>query len=298
MIFLRNKFVLSALCLASTALLQAEPIKAMAWNLEWFPGGSPKATNAEAAKQMSAMKPFLEDAAPDIFLGQEIKDPKAFAKLVKTVPGMKVDAISDFPLIKGGAPALQQVAIASTLKANSAWFEAFKPSESFPNLRRGFAFAALEHPEGGLIMVYSVHFKSNRGSHTPEGEQDIANTRAESVRQIVAHKAEMEKKFADEKIVGWVVGGDFNTNDDGQFKLDTTIKDFVAAGFHNSWDKTPKKERPTWGSESDPEKRYFDPATFDYFITYGFKEVQAEMIPGVPEEVSDHCPIVIMLSPK
>ena len=59
-------------------------------------------------------------------------------------------------------------------------------------------------------MLYCVQLKSNHGSDTPKGEKNVANTRAESVRQIIAHKEEMEKRFAKHNIVGWLIAGDFN----------------------------------------------------------------------------------------
>lgn len=268
----------------------------MAWNLQWFPGGRPYSKKEEQIKQIKAVKTILTQQSPDIFLAQELRYEGAFERLVANVPGMKTHVFSKFLDDDGETPSSLQCAIASKLKANSAWFESFKPSAALPNLRRGFAFAALEHPEGGLIMVYSVHLKSNRGSESPEGEKDVAATRAESVKQLIAHKTAMEEKFTGQKIIGWVIGGDFNSNHDAQFPMCTAIEDLVKAGFHNSWNKTPKDERLTW--RTDPDFQKFKPTTFDYILTLGFKENQAEMLPDVPLETSDHAPVLIDLSVK
>ncbi len=287
-------YLLSALLLASA--LQAEPVKALTWNIEWFPGGRPNASKGEQFKQTKAVTGVLETVSPDLFLAQEVTDEKAFSDLVKTMPGFKVNVFSKFLEPNSDKPGQQQCAIASRLKMDSAWFESFAPTENLPNLRRGFAFAALEHPDGGLIMVYSVHLKSNRGSDTPEGEKDVAATRAESVRQIIAHKAAMEKKFEGRKIAGWLVGGDFNSNHDGQFPMCTAVVDLMKAGFHNTWDQTPKDERLTW--HNPPNDTRFKPTTFDYMMTSGFEKAQATVPPGVPRESSDHDPVVLMLSTK
>ena len=276
-----------------SSALHAEPLKAITWNLEWFPGGHPYAKRAERTKQIKGVTDVFKKITPDIFLAQEISYGKAFEDLVATQPGLKVDVISKFLDFDGKSPGKQQCAIASNLRAHSAWYESFKPSKRLPNLRRGFVFAALEHPDGGLIMVYSVHLKSNRGSETPEGEKDVADTRAESARQIIAHKAAMEKKFAGEKIIGWLIGGDFNTNHDGQFPMCPAVADLVKTGFHNSWDDTPKEARLTWRPSAGDNR--FKPTTFDYILTTGFKETQAKMIQGVPVEVSDHAPVEILL---
>jgi len=273
--------------------LSAEPLKAMSWNIEWFPGGRPKANEEEKMAQTKLVAEQLAAIQPDIFLAQEITDEIAFEKVVSAMPGkLTLHVCSRFMNHEASDLDPQQVAIASNLKADSAFFENFKPNENHPNLSRGFAFAALEHPDGGLIMVYSVHLKSNRGSETPEGEQNVANTRAEGVKQILSHKAEMEKRYAGRKIMGWLVGGDFNTNHDGQFPKCTAVADLVKGGFSNTWDKTPKEERLTWFT--NPFAPQFKPTTFDYVMTIGFKGTQAKAVP-VPRETSDHNPVLILL---
>lgn len=273
----------------------AEPINAMSWNIEWFPGGRPNAKQAEKDEQFAQVRTELAKLKPDILLAQEVSDEETFEKLVATMPGMKVDVFSRFLEPDSDKIGQQQCCIASNLKANSAFFEPFKPTADLPNLGRGFAFAALEHPQGGLVMVYSVHLKSNRGSDTPEGEQNVADTRAESVRQILSHKADMEKRYAGRKILGWLVGGDFNTNHDGQFPKCTAVADMVKAGFKNTWDETPKEQRLTW--HNNPWEKKFKPTTFDYMLTSGLAETQAKVIP-VPRDTSDHDPVILMLGIK
>lgn len=300
-IILKNMRILkktALLALALTTFTQAEPLKLVSWNIEWFPGVHPNASRADAFRHLKATKVELERLAPQIFLGQEITDARSFEKLAEVVPGMKVHVISKFIGRDGRKPSPQQCAIASTLSAHSAWFEEFERHENLPSLSRGFSFAALNHPEGGLLMLYCVHLKSNRGSDTPEGERNVAATRAESVKQLVAHKKKMEEQFAKEKIVGWVIAGDFNTNHDGQFPLCTVVKDLESAGFYNTWAQTPKEERLTWRSDPNPEERRFQPTTFDYIMTSSLKKTQAVIPPDVPREISDHHPVMLMLSTK
>lgn len=291
--------ILTALLLAIIAFgfassVSAVPLKTMSWNIEWFPGNRPDSKKAEQNRQIADATAILTKASPDIFLAQEIRDQESFDLLISKTSGMKTHVVSKFLDYDGKIPSGQQCAIASKLKANSAWFETFKPSKDLPNLRRGFAFAALEHPDGGLIMIYSVHLKSNHGSDTPEGAKDVADTRAESVKQILAHKAEMEKKFSNHNILGWIVGGDMNTNHDGQFPECTVIKDFESAGFYNTWKNTPKNQRLTWRNR--PYDQRFKPTTFDYLLTTGFKQTDAIIVPDIPVEVSDHAPFFINLS--
>jgi endonuclease/exonuclease/phosphatase family metal-dependent hydrolase len=292
----KNLLLIFFIGLFATAHLSAEPLKAVSWNIEWFPGGRPKANVEEIKNQTKLVKEHLAEIKPDIFLAQEITDEAAFAKVVAEMPGkMVVHVCSRFVNHESRDLAPQQVAIASNLKADTAFFENFTPNENLPNLSRGFAFAALLHPDGGLMMLYSVHLKSNHGSDTPEGELGVANTRAESIRQILSHKAEMEKRYAGREIMGWLIGGDFNSNHDGQFPKYTAVADLVKAGFKNTWDATPKGQRLTW--QNRPTETRFQPTTFDYMMTTGFKETQAKMIP-VPREVSDHHPVMLLLEAK
>jgi len=278
------------------AQLSAEPLELLSWNIEWFPGGNPKPKVAEKEKQTKLVTEQLAAIQPDIFLAQEIIDEMAFEKIVSSMPGkLTMHVCSRFVNHESNDLAPQQVAIASNLTADSAFFENFKASADLINPPRGFAFAALNHPDGGLIMVYSVHLKSNRGSDTPEGELGVANMRAESARQLLSHKAEMEKRYAGRKIMGWLIGGDFNTNHDGQFPKCTAVAELVKGGFHNTWDKTPKEERHTWfPNQFTPQ---FKATTFDYILTVGFKETQAK-VTHVPREASDHDAVSIMLDPE
>jgi endonuclease/exonuclease/phosphatase family metal-dependent hydrolase len=265
----------------------------MTWNLEWFPGGKPEASVAEKNQQMKAAKKVIRDTNPTILLAQEIKNTESFESLVSGNNGLNVSIVSKFLNFDGVTPAPLQCAIASTLDTHSAWFETFKPTRQLPTMFRGFAFAALKHPDGGLIMVYSIHLRSNRGSEDPKVAERIAATRAESVKQLIAHKKAMATKFKDEQIVGWLIGGDFNTNHDGQFPLCTAIRDLTSTGFHNSWENTPREKRLTW--RNHPYFQEYESTTFDYLMTQGFKPIEARMIPKVPRSVSDHAPVMLEL---
>jgi len=284
----------AALGLLPVDLVRAEPLRTVSWNIEWFPGLSPRASAQAKVEHIAAIKPHLAKINPDIFLAQEITEEPAFNQILAAVPGLQLHVISNFQS-EGRRNPIQQMAIASKLEAHSAWYESFAQMDDLPELHRGFAFAALKHPDGGLIMCYSVHLRSNLGGDTPEGAKNIAEIRRESIRQILAHKKEMEtNRFAGEEIIGWVLGGDFNTNHDNSFPLCTVVSDVVAAGFHNSWNQTPREQRLTWRSDPDPAQRRFDPITFDYIFTIGFKPAQARIL-DVPRALSDHSPVGILL---
>ncbi|MEM0896017.1 MAG: hypothetical protein AAGJ79_03960, partial [Verrucomicrobiota bacterium] len=237
---------------------------------------------------------IVKEAAPDLLFAQEITDERAFRSALRENPDLQLHVLSKFLESDGETPAPQQCAIASTLSAEGAWFETFTLHPDFPDLRRGFAFAALKHPEG-LLMTYCVHLKSNRGGDTEEGAKSNAKTRAESVRQILSHKETVTKQFAGQKILGWIIGGDLNTNHDNQFPHCTVVADLTRAGFHNTWGNTPKGERATWLSDPDPERRRYQPTTFDYILTLGLPKREATLYPDFPRDLSDHAPVVLKL---
>ncbi|MFD2257011.1 endonuclease/exonuclease/phosphatase family protein [Luteolibacter algae] len=288
-----SSLIFSAYSLLFGPGLIAKDLTAMTWNIEWFPGGRPNASPPERAEQMRHAQEIIASESPDILLAQELTDKAAFSELAAAVPGMRMHVMSQFLEPNGRTPSPQQCGIASSLQLHSAWFEQFKPTEAIPHLQRGFAFAALIHPDGGLIMLYSIHLKSNRGGDTMEGALHIAQNRAEAARQLVAHQREMKKKFSTHQINGWIIAGDFNSNHDGQFPHCTAVSDLVAAGFHNSWENVARDKRLTW--RNAPDDTRFQPTTFDYILTSGFRKTPARMIPDVPVSVSDHAPVVITL---
>jgi endonuclease/exonuclease/phosphatase family metal-dependent hydrolase len=280
---------LALLCLFLSSLLAgaAEPLRFVAWNIEWFPGHRPTASEDEADKQMKGCQEALKKMNPDIFVAEEIRDWAAFHELVSAVPGLTVHVVSSFKDVETGRIRNQQIGIASKLKCRGAWWETW--AANYPGISRGFSFAALEHPAGGLLMVYGNHLKSNSGGNNDEGARNNAAMRDEQVKQLLMHKQGVETAFSDQPIAGWIAAGDFNTNHDGQFPQDSVIKSMTLGGYHNTWANVPKEKRLTWRSQ--PESK-FEPTTFDYIFTQGIKPTDAFIL-EVPRELSDHYPVGI-----
>src|SRR5204863_7179148 len=149
---------------------------------------------------------------------------------ISPLAGFKVDVVSDFPP-REGQDVGQQVAIASRLPPLSAWVEMWKPNGALIP-PRGFAFAAYEVAPRHVLLVYAIHFKSNRG----EIAEDIA-IREESMQQLVAHIHEMNEAYGKLGSVSCVVGGDFNTApDDPRFADETTTRTLRDNGFLWCWE--------------------------------------------------------------
>jgi endonuclease/exonuclease/phosphatase family metal-dependent hydrolase len=269
--------------IAALQLASAETVSIVTWNLEWFPGKKPTSTQAERALHMSEAKDALLQIAPDILCAQEIRDVEVFTELTSVLPKMNpliVSMFRDSPT--GGAVSIQQTAIASIYPSDSSWFEAFKPAPNTPP--RGFSFAAI--PFGGtILLVYSVHLKSNMG-----GVSLSVPKREESAAQLVAHAEEMAALYGQRFQVAVIIAGDFNTDPtDPQFAEDKTFEVFEQAGFEWAWKNVPPQARVT-----HPSKGRYPDATFDGFLLKGAKLLSTDVLSRV--SVSDHRPAVLKIS--
>ncbi|MCC5840530.1 MAG: endonuclease/exonuclease/phosphatase family protein [Opitutales bacterium] len=265
----------------------ATTLRVVAWNIEWFPGQQRlDATHEMERGHMERVQKRLKEMAPDIFLASEIRDWKSFEELVSVVPDLRVHVVSSFRDRDTGGLWPQQLAIASRLPVRAAWFEPWRPT-MWGN-PRGFSFAALEDPgSNGLILVYSLHLKSNR-SFNEEMAQTNFRHRNESIRQLLLHIEEMETIVFAGQVTGVIVGGDINTCHDGRFG-DRVVEMMVEAGFRNTWAETPREERLTWrGSDR------FPPTTFDYIFVRGLPSGRARMMEVAPDE-SDHHAVGLLL---
>src|ERR1700719_3599089 len=138
------------------------------WNIQWFPGQRPDATSNAERRQTAAVHKAMKQIDPDILGMEEVRNFDKAGLAVQPLSGFKVDVCANFPPREGQNEA-QEVAIASRLQPLSAWVEEWKPAGP-ATPPRGFAFAAYELKPHQLLLVYCVHFKSNRG----ELAEDIA----------------------------------------------------------------------------------------------------------------------------
>jgi len=282
------KWMVWSFVLMTSLLASAEQIKVVSLNIEWFPGKRPRPLPEEIVQHTANVTKTLAELSPDLLIATEICDEEAFRTLLKSAtPGLELHVISNFTDVEsGGNRRNQQIAIASRLPAIAGWAEAWQPT--MENLRRGFSFAALDNTNSGkLILVYGLHLKSNR-SGTPEEEKANFDIRNASIEQLLSHMAKMESQFAERGIDGWIVAGDYNTNQDKQFG-DQVIEKLEAAGFWNTWHNTPREQRQTWKAFGE-----FKSTTFDYIMLKGFGQPDA-VLQIVPAEVSDHNAVTLML---
>jgi endonuclease/exonuclease/phosphatase family metal-dependent hydrolase len=135
-----------------------------------------------------------------------------------------------------------------------------------------------------VLLVYSVHFKSNRG----ELQADIA-TREEAARQVLAHATEMERLYSRGAKVITVIAGDFKTDPtDPRFASEQTFS-LLRQNFEWAWEDVPLSERVTLPANG----RYPD-ASFDGFFIRGTRALSREAIRL--QGISDHFPVIVSLS--
>lgn len=284
-------FLICGLFLNSS--LRAEVVsetKIVTWNLCWFPGRYPRATEEEKAVQMARAQEALKEIAPGIFLCQEVASWQAVEELTSVVPGLKPAVVSDFGPAAEGAPP-QNVGIATTLPVISGWAQQWRDvvgrRTKYP-LPRGFAFAAIEMPgEGNLLLVYSVHLKSNHKG-LEKGQDDNMAIREESSEILRAHIKKMRTIYSKVyKQVGVLVGGDFNTSlDEERFKDEKTLRVFLEEGYTWGFAKASYADRLTIpGSKFST----LPPVSFDHFFYLAPFSADARVLKV--RGVSDHQPV-------
>ncbi len=281
--------LIAALLLAGNlAAQETAPLKIVFWNLEWFPGGSPNASPAEAEAQIAKAIPAVAALKPDVLGLEEIRDWSAADIAIKGLPETKVQVSSDF-VDEAGAKTTQQVVIASRLPAIGGWWEAWKAGSAITP-KRGFSFAAFQPSAGNVLLVYCVHLKSNRG----ELKENIA-MREESARQLVDHVAAMEKAYGALGKVTTVIGGDYNTStDDPKFSEEKTFGILEAAGFQSAWKDVPFAQRVTLPSTPSRNPKYppFPDACFDHVFFKNAQVASASIATPEPNP-SDHRPVIV-----
>jgi len=266
--------ILLALLLGNASA--AEVIRLVTWNLEWFPGKKPGASQVERDKHFMEVAAILPQMRADIIVLQEVRNDDAAQRLAKMLPGFNVHVTSQFKDSFTRTIGEQQITILSRYRADGAWAESWK--KGWANAPRGYAYAKLEI-SGKPLHVYGLHLKSNLGD-------PVKNTskREDAMEQLIEHvKSQAKPKD------GVVVVGDFNTSKD-QINLagDRTLKKIEDAGFFWTFEGIPLKHRITI-----PNKGRYPDACFDHIYTRDLGRPTAQVLKDTPG--SDHLPVIVDL---
>lgn len=253
----------------------------VSWNIEWFPGKRLGASEEEAARHMAQVRGALPLIEADVFLLQEMRDYDSVEALFAGTDDQEVHIVSRFR--QGFAIGRQQLGIVSRFSAKAAFTEVFVSGDGPRAPPRGFAFAALDLPDGRILLVYSVHLKANIG----DTAMNIL-LREMSAGQIVSHVEDMMKLYPDAVVV---VGGDFNLLlEQEALAHERTVAIFEEAGFRWNWEGVPFERRVTW-----PARGRYGDACFDHFFVLGAEIVSTRILPEF-DALSDHRPVEIVLS--
>lgn len=286
-LYLLSLFAVSLVgCGGGAATDATDSIRVVSWNIEWFPGRSPRAETEQQDAHRSEVLAYTPTLSADILLLQEIRDAKAAEAIVDVLDGLDLHVVSNFR--RPESDISQQLVIASRFPALAAFAEHFTGiAGGGDQPYRGFAFAALDPPAEGTLLVYCVHLKSNRG----DASLNIAMREA-AADQIITHIREMEKLHAEAGPVRVIVGGDFNLLlEQPEMAHERTLAKFIDEGFHWTWEGVPFGERVTW-----PARGRFGDASFDHFVTRGLPETRAYVIETPPGELSDHRPVLLEIT--
>ena len=260
-------------------------LKIAAWNLQWFPGKAPGGLAAEDySKHISAVISELKIIDADILLLQEIRDPAGLQVLISAMPEYSLDVVSDF---SGNL----EVAILSRApaKATEGFMQAFEEGEE-ANPPRGFAYATVMLTDESVLVVYSVHLKSNSG-----GIEETTPKREESARQLIAHCDGLKERFEKEgKTFCAVIGGDFNSDPTSEkWAEDDTLGIIQNAGFTWAGQGVAREELISWLTDG----RYPD-AVFDHMMIMAPKgyQVSQSSTHKTDRSVSDHRAVIIEMA--
>lgn len=109
-----------------------EVVRFVTWNLEWFPGRKPAASQEERDRHFLEVAAVLPQFRADIIVLQEVRNDDAAERLAKLMPGFTVHVTSRFKDSFSGAMGEQQITIMSRFKADAAWAESWNRETSTP----------------------------------------------------------------------------------------------------------------------------------------------------------------------
>lgn len=253
----------------------AEVVRVVTWNLEWFPGKKPVATQHERDAHFLEVAAILPQFAADVIVLQEVRNWQVAEDLAKVLPGFSVHVTSAFKDPFTRKTGEQQICILSRLPADGAWADDWKAG--WANAPRGYAYARLK-VGSQFLHVYGLHLKSNLGDPTKNTAK-----REDAMEQLIDHiRGTVPEK---DRVA---VVGDFNTSKE-QVNLasDRTLTKIEQAGFFWTFEGIPLKNRITI-----PGKGRYPDACFDHIFTRNLGRPVANVLksPG-----SDHRPVVVDL---
>lgn len=259
-----------------------------AWNIQWFPGQRPGASQKDQLRHTESVRKELEELSADILFLCEIRGIEELEALGLDYPYM---ACTDIPSVlhprdsdvgKSPLPRLG-LAILSRIPWEQAWVLDFSEfSDTMDRPPRGVLAARFREASGRYLWIYSVHLKSNARRSPYDGlKRDRALRYIE--RDWERHGIHPSKDFI-------IVLGDMNfswrqfrhRNDPAHL----TLREY---GFTSVMDGAPLEETYTL-----PKKRGYPATDFDNILLSPALLSAAPRAPPLgrirqtPRKASDH----------
>lgn len=203
-------------------------VRVLTLNAEWFPGRRPEAAPAEQARHMVAMQRMLFEVNPDIWLVQEVQRAEALPLAFAVLPDVSLYTVSAFPEDR------HQLAIAGRLPLREARTHKWRVPDADAPPPRGVAFSAVDLPDGRVLLLFTLHMKSNfTGYEDYDPVMNVALREAEA-GLFVDYVAAVRAEFADQAVAGVLLGGDLNVlYPRSIFRGERTLSILETAGFEH-----------------------------------------------------------------
>jgi len=184
--------------------LQAGTLRVLSLNAEWFPGRVPNPAPAQQARHLVAIQRMLYEVNPDLWLVQEVQRPEAFPIAFAVLTDYGLYKASDF------RTGLHDLAIAGRLPLRESEAHKWRTGNPDNEPPRGVVYSAVELPDGRLLLVFTLHMKSNfTGYEDYDPVRNVAMREAEA-ELFVAYARAKRAAFEDEAVAGVLLGGDLN----------------------------------------------------------------------------------------
>ena len=260
------------------------------WNLQWFPGNRPAASEMAKEQHIRAAGRIIQKIGPQVAVLQEVLDSLALREATPKYPWR---VLTDFPRAADEDEKLppQNIALVSQWPWKEVWEVDFHCLPLTPDRPvRGFIGARFQDDLGRSVTVYGVHLKSNRG-----GKEAAGKRRHKAMDYL---RWDWRRRGLDPMKNFILLGGDFNCSTRNPEFTEGTIRSLLKEGWFLADQDIGWPEGAT--VRPDPQGR-FPAADFDHFLlSPGWRQVlkgqkpQIRIISGenVP---SDHYPVELTL---
>ena len=259
----------------------------VSWNLHWFPGQSPEASDYVKKRHEQEIRLWIERLNPSVGVFQEVLSGEA---MKRSAPQLPWQAITRFVRAEDEGTGLppQNLAICSRIPWRDAWEVDFDLLPMTPDRPvRGFLGVEWRNKKGERWTAYAIHLKSNRG-----GREASSKRRERAIEYL---RMDWRKRQLNPDRDAILIAGDFNCSlKNPEFQKEKTIRGLLAEG----WESVTQDLLWPMGATVRPdEERGYPSSDFDHILlSPGWKKKleSNRIVSGVYQGAdvpSDHWPV-------